>query len=98
MYIPIKKLVEFESSFKITSLEVETRDIGTTGRNVADFKTALSSIGQDPANYKIIDYNMERLLLEQKNLLRNFVVGMGAVWCFSVYSGEKQGVFIVSFA
>ena len=52
---------------------------GTTGRNTAVLETALASIGQDPANYKIIDYNVAGLLMEQENLLRNFVAGTVAM-------------------
>ncbi|GBF33692.1 ABC-type antimicrobial peptide transport system permease component [Desulfocucumis palustris] len=79
VYIPAKKMLELEEDCKITSLEVETRDAGTTGLNAAVLETALASIGQDPANYKIIDYNVAGLLMEQENLLRNFVAGTVAI-------------------
>jgi hypothetical protein len=79
VYIPVKILLELEADSRITSLEVETRDADTTGRNTAVLETALASIGQDPANYRIIDYNMERLRLEQNNLLRNFAAGAVAI-------------------
>lgn len=79
VYIPVKKLLELEGNSGITSIEAETRDSGTTGRNTASLKTALTAIGKDPADYRVIDYNLERLLLDQKNLLRDFVVGMGAI-------------------
>lgn len=82
VYIPVKKLLELEKNSGITTLEVETRDPGTTGHNVATLKTALGSINKDPANYRIIDYNLELLLMEQKNLLRNFGVGAGALGVF----------------
>jgi hypothetical protein len=75
----VKILLELEADSRITSLEVETRDADTTGRNTAVLETALASIGQDPANYRIIDYNMERLRLEQNNLLRNFAAGAVAI-------------------
>ncbi|OPX89811.1 MAG: MacB-like periplasmic core domain protein [Pelotomaculum sp. PtaB.Bin013] len=79
VYIPVKKLLELEADSRITSLELETKDAGTTGRNAAVLETALASIGQDPANYKIIDYNVAGLLMEQENLLRNFVAGAVAI-------------------
>ncbi len=79
VYIPVKILLELEADSRITSLAVETKDAGTTGRNTAVLETALASIGQDPANYKIIDYNVAGLLMEQENLLRNFVAGTVAM-------------------
>lgn len=75
VYIPAKILLELEADSRITSLAVATKDAGTTGRNTAVLATALVSIGQDQANYKIIDYNVASLLMEQDNLLRNFVAG-----------------------
>lgn len=79
VYIPAKKLLELEEDCKITSLEVEARDAGATGRGAAVLEKALASIGRDPDNYKIIDYNVESLLMEQKNLLRNFITGAVAI-------------------
>ncbi|MEL7564081.1 MAG: ABC transporter permease [Dehalobacterium sp.] len=94
VYIPVKKLLELEENSAITFLEVETRDSGTTGKNAADLKTALASIGQDPANYRIIDYNLEHLLLEQKNLVRNFIIGIGVlVLLFSLLKQTIQGIY-----
>ncbi|SHK14400.1 ABC transporter permease [Desulforamulus aeronauticus] len=75
VYIPAKILLELEADSRITSLAMATKDAGTTGRNTAVLATALVSIGQDQANYKIIDYNVAGLLIEQDNLLRNFVAG-----------------------
>ncbi|ACV61420.1 hypothetical protein Dtox_0495 [Desulfofarcimen acetoxidans DSM 771] len=79
VYIPAKVLLELEADSRITLLEVETKDAGTTGRNTAVLETALASIGQDPANYKIIDYSVAVLLMEQENLLRNFVAATVAM-------------------
>ncbi|WP_347488228.1 ABC transporter permease [Desulfoscipio sp. XC116] len=79
VYIPVKILLELEEDCKITSLEVATKDAGTTGLNAAVLGTALASIGQDPTSYKIIDYNVADLLMEQENLLRNFVAGAVAM-------------------
>lgn len=94
VYIPAKILLELEADFRITSLEVETKDAGTTGRNTAVLETALASIGQDPANYKIIDYNLAGLLMEQENLLRNFVAGMVAiVMLFGLLRLKIRGIY-----
>jgi len=94
VYIPVKKLLELEADSRITSLEVETKDAGTTGRNTAVLETALASIGQDPTNYKIIDYNVAGLLMEQENLLRNFVAGMVAmVMLFGLLRLKIRGIY-----
>lgn len=79
VYLPVKKLLELEESAGITSLEIETKDAGTTGYNTAVMKTALLSIGQDPAGFRLIDYTLEHRLLAQKNRLRDFLVGAGAI-------------------
>ena len=94
VYIPVKILLELKADSRITSLEVETRDAGTTGLNAAVLETALASIGQDPANYKIIDYNVAGLLMEQENLLRNFVAGtVTMVMVFSLLSRKIRGIY-----
>ncbi|EGW40859.1 ABC transporter permease [Desulfosporosinus sp. OT] len=79
VYIPAKMLLELEADSRLTSLAVATKDAGTTGRNAAVLEKALASIGQDPASYKIIDYNLAGRLMEQANLLCNFVAGMVAM-------------------
>lgn len=79
VYIPSKILLELEADSRITFLAVATKDAGTTGRNAAVLATALASIGQDPDNYQIIDYNLAGLLMEQANLLRNFLAGAVAM-------------------
>ncbi|EHQ89124.1 ABC transporter permease [Desulfosporosinus youngiae] len=93
VYIPAKILLELEADSRITFLAVETKDAGTTGRNTAVLTTALTSIGQDPANYKIIDYNLAGLLMEQGNLLRNFLAGAVAmVMLFALLRGKIRGL------
>ena len=93
LYIPAKKLLELEADARITSLAVATKDAGTTGRNTAVLASALASIGQDPANYKIIDYNLAGLLMEQGNLLRNFLAGTVAmVMIFSLLRRRIKGI------
>ena len=93
VYIPAKILLELEADSRLTSLAVETKDAGTTGRNTALLATALASIGQNPANYKIIDYNMAGLLLEQANLLRNFLAGAVAmVMLFALLRRKIRGI------
>ncbi|MEG6521542.1 ABC transporter permease [Desulfotomaculum sp. 1211_IL3151] len=94
VYIPAKKLLELEADSRITSLAVATKDAGTTGRNTAVLETALTSIGQAPANYKIIDYNVAGFLLEQENLLRNFVAGTVAiVMLFGLLRRKIGGIY-----
>ena len=94
VYIPVKILLELEADSRITSLEVETKNAGTTGLNIAVLETALASIGQDPANYKIIDYNVTGLLMVQVNLLRNFVAGTVAiVMLFCLFRRKIRGIY-----
>jgi hypothetical protein len=93
VYIPAKILLELEADSRLTSLAVATKDAGTTGRNAAVLATALASIGQDPANYKIIDYNLAGLLMEQENLLRNFAAGAVAmVMLFGLLKRKIRGI------
>jgi len=93
VYIPAKKLLELEEDSRITSLEVATKNAGTTGLNTAVLATALASIGQDPANYKIIDYNVADLLMKQENLLRNFLAGTVAmVMLFGLLRRKIRGL------
>lgn len=94
VYIPAKKLLELEADSRITALELETKDTGATGRNAAVLETALASIGQNPANYKIIDYNVARLLMEQANLLRNFGAGAAVmVIIFGLLRRKIKGLY-----
>jgi len=94
VYLPVKKLLDLEADSRITSLEVETKDAGTTGLNAAVLETALTSISQDPANYKIIDYNVAGLLMEQENLLRNFAAGTVAiVMLFGLLRRKIRGIY-----
>ncbi len=76
VYIPITKLLELQEGSAITFLEAETKDSGTTGSNTAFLEEALTAVGQDPGAFRITDYTMEFLLLNQKNHLRNFLAGV----------------------
>ncbi len=76
VYIPIAKLLELQEGSAITFLEAETRDSGTTGSNTAFLEEALTAVGQDPGAFRITDYTMEFLLLNQKKHLRNFLAGV----------------------
>ncbi len=76
VYLPAAKLLELDQNSGISYLEVETKTTGTTGSNTAVLEQALTAIGQDPAEFKITDYTMEFLFLEQKNLFRDFLTGI----------------------
>lgn len=74
-YIPVSQLLELGLALETASLEVEAPDTGISKGNIAELEMGLAAIGQDPSDYRIIDYNTRRLLLEQGNHLRNSVFG-----------------------
>jgi len=76
IYIPVEHMLEYNANSRITSLEIRTVDLGTTGKNIRVMKDALTSIGKNTSDYKIIDYNNERIIVEQKVLLSIFIPGV----------------------
>lgn len=94
VYLPVKTLLELNPNSRITSLEVETKDTGITGYNTAILQTALAAVGQDADNFKIIDYNLEYFLLQQKNRLMDFAAGAVAlVLLFGLLRRRVQGIY-----
>jgi len=94
VYLPVETLLELNPNSRITSLEVETRDSGPTDHNTDILQTALAAIGQDAGSFKIIDYNLEYFLMEQKNRLMNFAAGAFAlVLLFGLLKGRVQEIY-----
>lgn len=94
IYLPVKTLLELNPNSRITSLEVETRDSGTTGHSTEILQTALAALGRDAKNFKIIDYNLEYFLMDQKNKLMNFTAGTVAlVLLFGLLRRRIQGIY-----
>jgi len=79
IYMPVEHMLEYDANSKITSLEFRAASMGTTGKNVSGMTEALASIGKDASNYKIIDYNIEKILLEEKALFGIFIPGIGII-------------------
>lgn len=76
VYIPVKEMLDINANSRITYLELKTSDTGTSGKNMADLTKALASINKPASNYKIIDYNVEKILLEQKKHISIFIMGL----------------------
>ena len=93
IYLPVAMLLELNRNSRITTLEVETKDTGTTGSNTDVLQTALAAVGRDAKNFKIIDYNLEYFLMEQQNKLMNFTAGTVAlVLLFGLLRRRIQGI------
>lgn len=76
VYIPSEQLLEYDKDAKITSIEARTLTNSTTGQNGENMEQALSSIGKNPSNYKILDYYIEYRMVEQKGQLSIFIPGI----------------------
>lgn len=94
VYLPVKTLLELDPDSRISTLEVETKNASPTSHNTDVLKTALASIGQDAGSFKLIDYNLEYFLMEQKNKLINFTAGVIAlVLLFGLLKRRVQGIY-----
>ena len=76
IYIPVEHMLEYDVNSKITSIELMATDMGTTGKNIKAMNAALESIGKDSSNYRIVDYNVERILVEEKAQISIFIPGI----------------------
>lgn len=79
VYIPVEYMLEYNTNSRITAFETRTEYAGTTGRNISSMKEALASIGKDPSNYKLIDWNTQKILLEEKAWMIVFISGAGII-------------------
>ena len=79
IYIPVGHLLLYDGSAMITSIEIMADDMGTTGINADRMKEGLASIGQNAADYRITDYNIEKKLLEEKAQAITFLSGAGLI-------------------
>ncbi|HYE83739.1 MAG TPA: ABC transporter permease [Clostridia bacterium] len=73
IYIPAEQMLEYDDTSRITSLEVKASDKGTTGRNIGSMEEALASIDKNASDYKILDYNIELMLLNEKAQINTFI-------------------------
>jgi hypothetical protein len=77
IYIPVEYMLEYEENSKVTFLETRAAYMGTTGGNINRMKEALASIGKSASNYKITDYNIEKILMVEKAQACIFISGIG---------------------
>ncbi|HYE12708.1 MAG TPA: ABC transporter permease, partial [Patescibacteria group bacterium] len=76
IYIPVELKEVYDANSRITCLELRAADMGTTGKNINSMKDALGSIGKNASDYKIIDYNVERILVEESAWISIFIPGV----------------------
>ncbi|MBN7573358.1 hypothetical protein C1H57_12965 [Clostridium sp. 2-1] len=95
VYIPVEQMLLYDMDSKITSFEVNLSSSGTTGQNISKVTEALTSIGKSADNYKIIDYNIEKVILAQKDLLMVFILGIVSILILLLAVKDKS-VYICS--
>jgi hypothetical protein len=76
IFIPVEHKLAYAENSKITSLEIRASDMGTTGKNINRMNDALASINKNASDYKIVDYNIKRVLLEEKSQIGIFISGV----------------------
>ncbi len=78
-YIPVEQMLEYSAGSDITALELRAEDMGTTSININKMKEGLASIGKNPVDYRIVDYNIEKKLMEEKIQGVIFIAGTGII-------------------
>lgn len=79
VYIPVRHMLEQAADSGITSLEIRAADMGTTVTNINKMKEGLASIGKNAEAYRILDYNIEKKLMEEKAQGVTFISGAGII-------------------
>jgi len=79
VYVPVEHMLKLDTDSRITSLEIRAEDMGTIGANINNMKEGLASIGKNAADYRILDYNLEKKLMEEKAQLASFLAGIGII-------------------
>lgn len=79
VYIPVEHMLEQDTGSRITSLEIRAEDMGTTVTNIDKMKEGLASIGKNTAAYRILDYNIEKRLMDEKAQGVVFISGIGVI-------------------
>ncbi len=77
--IPVEQMLRYDKKSGISSLEIKTDHKGTTGRNIEGMEGALASIDKNPSGYKILDHNIELILLNQKAQINIFICGAAII-------------------
>lgn len=76
LYLPAATLLSIDNQARITNLEWLTADTSTLDLNKTILGGALQQIGKNPDDFVMIDWNIKRVLLEQKPRLLTLVIGM----------------------
>ncbi len=79
VYIPVEQMLELDADTGITSIEIKAADMGTTGININRMKEGLASMGKNSADYRMLDYNIEKRLTEEKAQVVTFISGIGVI-------------------
>lgn len=92
VFIPGERLFELDSGALIPVFEVRTEDPGTLDNNRRLISAALQEAGENPSGYGIVDFNIQRALLEQRPGILVFILGcviilLLAVWIRRVLKG-----------
>lgn len=80
VYIPVEHMLLFDESAMITSMEIRADDIGAADINTDKMKEGFASIGRNAADYRIVDKNVEKKILEEKAEAIAFLPGAGLLF------------------
>ena len=96
LYIPAATLLSIDNQARITNLEWLTADTGTLDLNKTILSGALQQIGKNPDDFTLIDWNIKRVLLEQKPRLLTLVIGILIVFTLLRYLVQEfQTVYFI---
>ncbi len=91
IYIPGSTFFEFNDTSAITHIEIKSLNNDTLGNNSKLVAKGLESIGQNPQNYNIIDFNIEEALIKQKPDILMFLVGLISILVLVLYIKREFG-------
>lgn len=77
VYMPVEHMLLYNKSAMITSMEIRVDGIGTNDISSDKMKEGLASIGQNAADYTIVDHSIEKKLLEEEAEAIAFLAGAG---------------------
>ena len=76
VYIPASVMLELDTTAAITTLQIKTDHASTPDVNTDMVSSALRQTGKDPSSYKIDDYNLKLVLMEQLPFIYVFILGI----------------------
>lgn len=94
IYIPLETLMNINKNSKISYLQFKDLYEGTSGKNKDKVINLLSEIGKNKDEYMIIDYNIEKKIMEQKPLILSFILGIFCIYvCFKYLIKNIKTIF-----